>query len=108
MDSGRAIGQLGQRTRNRVRPEHGVRELKALQSNRAVNDVWAEATGREFIPLVDVAKVTKQTQKSRVEDLYDDLFDVYVRREKEFLAGAMALDNQRLAAEEAVATETAA
>ena len=67
-----------------------LKELRALATQRAANQIYAQATGEELPGLADAGEVTKRTHRLRVETLWADLFDLNERRENAWLAQGLA------------------
>jgi hypothetical protein len=79
-----------------------LKELRALATQRAANQIYAQATGEELPGLADAGEVTKRTHRLRVEELWADLFDLNERRRQAACARSRARDrfpSRRTAAE---------
>ena len=67
-----------------------MNELKKLQTSRAISERWTAKTGEKPPLLVDVAKVTKQSQQFDNGEFYDHVFQKTPAQADEMYAQMLA------------------
>ena len=73
----------------------GLREIKALQTNRVFTAFCEERTGEPVPPMADAKEVLKQTQKLSVDAVYEQVFGKMTRQDRALIAHLHAEASRR-------------